>query len=107
MDEEMNMEESERNSRFNEVEGYDLNDPNVKPPGKGWRWATKAERWYNSYAKGLGPWREAGNKPDHTKSKIHGIKPEDTVTYKNLREIVEQQSKYIKKMEAKGRRDQN
>ena len=97
------------NNMDEDNEEVDVFNPNVKPVGKGWFWdfRSKNPQWRNNYVRGLGPWWDAGNRPDSTKSKIHGVKSNDVVTYGELETILGQPNRYIKKMENKGKKNQN
>jgi hypothetical protein len=72
---------------------------------KGMRWSNKRNQMYDP-AKGLREWRDQGGKPGPRDSKIKGVRPEDTVDFGDLLNIVSQQGDMIKKMLKKGSKNQ-
>ncbi|RGB29220.1 hypothetical protein C1646_672605 [Rhizophagus diaphanus] len=75
------------------LEEYELDDQPLyeKPIGpnvpKGYRYSKKRGEYYDSMA-GIRKWRESGGKAKPRDSKITPVKPEDTVKYEELLNIV-------------------
>ncbi|CAB4483949.1 unnamed protein product [Rhizophagus irregularis] len=68
---------------------------------KGYRYSKRRGEYYDSLV-GLRKWRDGGGKRGPNRNNIIGVKPEDTVNYKSLLNIVNQQGDMIKKMMKKG-----
>ena len=68
---------------------------------KRYKWSKKRGGYYDTM-EGINRWKAAGGKRKPREDKIVGVKPKDPVEYGNLLNIMEQQTKMLKKMMKKG-----
>ena len=68
---------------------------------KRYKWSKKRGQYYDTM-EGINRWKAAGGKRRPREDKIVGVKPKDPVEYGNLLNIMEQQTKMLKKMMKKG-----